>query len=83
MMQDIAGVSGIILQLILLGMFLGLFSHFLLDIMTEAGVQLGRIRIRIVPKMDMFGTGTPYEMVVRNILYVIVCALIIAVFVTR
>ena len=81
MIQYIAGVSGVILQLILLGMFLGLFSHFLLDIMTESGVQFGGMRIRIVPKMEMFGTGTPYELIVRKILYVLVCVLIIALFV--
>ena len=80
MTNYIPGAGGSILQLITLGMFLGLFSHFLLDIMTEAGVQVGRIRLRIVPRMAMFGTGTTYELVVRRLLYVVCCALLVLVF---
>lgn len=70
-------MSGLIVQ----GIFLGLFSHFVLDIMTEAGVQLGKKRIRIVPKVQTFGTGTPYEDLVRKILYILLCGLFIMVFV--
>lgn len=71
----------VILGLMVQGIFLGLFSHFILDIMTEAGVQFRKKRIRIVPKLQTFGTGTPYEDLVRKILYILLCVLIIMVFV--
>lgn len=71
------GTETTIVGLITLGLFLGLGSHMLLDMMTRQGLKLGNIILRVVPDMDMFGTGTFYESIVRRVLYVIAFMLIV------
>lgn len=70
-----------IIGLISLGIFLGLASHFLLDLMTRQGLKIGGVTLRLVPDLDAFGTGTYYETIVGRILYVITCVLFILIFI--
>lgn len=67
------GTEITIIGLIVLGLFLGLLSHMILDMMTRQGLKFGSINLRLVPDMDLFGAGTKYELIVRRILYIIVC----------
>lgn len=75
--SNLNGTEVTIIGLILLGLFFGLFSHFILDAMTRKGINIGTVTIRLVPDTDVFGTGTHYEMIVRKVLYVITVILFI------
>lgn len=79
--NSLNGTEISIAGLMCLGFLLGVLSHFILDCMTRKGLKIGSLEIRFVPDLDMFGTGTPYEMIVRKILYVIDCILIILLFI--
>jgi membrane-bound metal-dependent hydrolase YbcI (DUF457 family) len=74
------GTEITIIGLMTLGIFLGLLSHFILDIMTRKGIKVGGIIVRVVPDTDLFGTGTLYENIVRKCLYIIVCIFIVFLF---
>lgn len=71
------GTEITIIGLMVLGLFLGLFSHMLLDMMTKQGLRVGGVVLRIVPEADIFSTGSLYESMVRRALYIIVCVLLV------
>lgn len=50
-----------VLHLMLLGLFLGLLSHLILDMCTKDGIYVCGKRVALVPKTDIFKTGSPYE----------------------
>ena len=75
------GTEITIIGLITLGLFLGLTSHMLLDMMTKQALRIGDIELRIVPDSDLFTTGSLYESIVRRALYIIVCILLILIFI--
>lgn len=66
-----------VLHLMLLGLFLGLLSHLILDMCTKDGIYVCGKRIALVPKTDIFKTGSSYEKTFRNILYIVCCILCI------
>ena len=66
-----------VLHLMLLGLFLGLLSHPILDMCTKDGIYVCGKRVALVPKTDIFKTGSPYEKTFRNILYIVCCILCI------
>ena len=73
----VQGTSLDVLRLMVLGLFLGLLSHLILDMCTKDGIYFGHYRIALVPKMDVFKTGTAYEKTFRKILYAVCCILCI------
>lgn len=76
-----------ILQLILTGLTLGVFSHLLLDALTPQGIWLllpsivlrRRITFRLVPKSKFFATGGNWESLVRTIMWLLIALLILRV----
>lgn len=77
---NLNAVSLTILQLLLMGLTVGLASHLVLDMFTRRGIPLlppikskGKektIWLRLVPNIEFFGTGTIYERIVQVLLYV-------------
>lgn len=66
-----------VLHLMLLGLFLGLLSHLILDMCTKDGIYVCGKRVALVPKTDIFKTGSPYEKTFRSVLYIVCCILCI------
>jgi membrane-bound metal-dependent hydrolase YbcI (DUF457 family) len=66
-----------ILALMELGLFIGLFSHMILDMCTKDGLTILDKRVAFVPKADIFCTGSLYEKWFHKICYVISCLLLI------
>lgn len=61
-----------IIRLLVMGISLGVLSHLVLDAFTRSGIWLiPGVKIRLVPDSENFSTDTPYETVVRVILYIL------------
>lgn len=80
-----AGVDGIMLNLMLFGLTLGIASHLLLDMLTPEGIWLllpsavmrKPVKLRLVPAKPFFASGGSWEKLVRVLMWVAIAVFLL------